>query len=258
MEVKVKSNFGLILGARALARFCSGASKTYSLGKDGCVRRECVGKTYLMKEGAMELAREVYEFGAHAGSLEGYVYQWVNMDPGYLPRWTENLMKEYRSLPDIVLAELQPGLDGTLGRAVRTITPHMGESHAVIENLKSMIKGKLPASPDDFTRVGEVHPGSYREIYEFAANAGAFEGYVYIPERADYKRLSPWAENLARQFHALPPDVRDRIQPSCDMTLGRALQSLRQFLEDEDRTMVSLKSIIKGEIPLSQKDFVKH
>ncbi|MBN1104386.1 MAG: hypothetical protein JXL84_13295 [Deltaproteobacteria bacterium] len=206
----------------------------------------------------MELAREVYDFGAHAGSLEGYVYAWTGVDPEYLPRWVENLVKEYRSLPEGVVAEIQPGLDGTLGRAVRTIAPHMGESHAVIGNLKVMIKGKLPASPDDFTRVGKVVPGSYREIYEFAANAGAFEGYVYIPERADYKRLSPWAENLARQFHTLPPDVRDRIQPSCDMTLGRALQALRRFLEDEDRTMLSLKGVIKGEIPSSHKDFVKH
>ncbi|MEW6668947.1 MAG: hypothetical protein AB1512_27370 [Thermodesulfobacteriota bacterium] len=204
----------------------------------------------------MELARELYDFGAHAGSLEGYVYAWINVDPGYLPRWTENLLKEYRSLPESVLAEIQPGLDGTLGRAVRTIEPHLGETHAVIGNLKGMIKGKLPASPDDFTRRGDIPPGSYREIYEFAANAGAFEGYVYIAERADYKRLSPWAENLARQYQALPDDVRERIQASCDMTLGRALQSLRRFLDDEDRTIVSLKSIVKGEIPSSHHDFV--
>lgn len=202
----------------------------------------------------MEFALEVYEFGAHAGSLEGYVYAWINVDTGYLPGWAENLSKEYRSLAEGVRAEIQPGVDGTLGRAVRTIMPHMGESHVVVENLKGMIKGQLPASPDDFTRIGEVRPSSYREIYEFAANAGAFEGYVYIAERADYKRLSPWAENLARQFHALPAEVRNRIRPSCEMTLGRAIQSLKPYLEDEDRTMVSLRSMVKGKTASLDKD----
>ena len=205
----------------------------------------------------MELAREVYDFGAHAGSLEGYVYAWIKWIRATCRAGQRTLRSSTGPYPESVLAEIQPGLDGTLGRAVLTITPHMGESHAVIENLKSMIKGQLPASPDDFTRVGEVRPASYRAIYEFAANAGAFEGYVYIEERPDYKKLSPWAENLARQFHAFPADVRNRIQPSCDMTLGRAIQSLRRFLEDEDRTIVSLKSIVKGKIPSSHQDFIK-
>ena len=206
----------------------------------------------------MELAREIYDFGAHAGSLEGYVYGWINADPEYLPGWSQNLVKEYQALPEKVMAEIQPALDGTLGRAVGTIVRQLGEDHVVVKNLMGMIKGKLPLSPDDFSRVGEVRPGSYRELYEFAANAGAFEGYVYIPERADYKKLSPWVENLVRQFRAFPPDVAGAIQSSCNMTLGRALQSLKRFLDDEDRMIVSLRSIIKGDIPSSPQAFVKH
>lgn len=206
----------------------------------------------------MKLSREVYEFGAHAGSLEGYVYGWINVDSQYLPGWTRNLVKEYESFPQEVLQEIQPGLDGTLGRALRTLTPHLGETHVVVENIKSMIRGTLPTSPDDFSRVGEIRPGSYRALYEFAANAGAFEGYVYIPERPDFKKLQPWVENLVRQFQALPPDVRGAIQPPCNMTLGRALQSLRRFLEEDERVIVSLKGMIKGEIPSSPGEFVKH
>ena len=193
-----------------------------------------------------------------AGSLEGYVYGWINVDPEYLPRWSENLVKEYQTLPDRVMAEIQPALDGTLGRAVGTIVPQLGEDHVVVKNLMGMIKGKPPLSPDDFSRVGEARPGSYRELYEFAANAGAFEGYVYIPERANHKNLSAWVENLVRQFRSFPPDVRGAIQSSCDMTLGRALQSLKRFLDDEDRTIVGLRSIIKGDIPSSPMAFDKH
>jgi hypothetical protein len=210
------------------------------------------------EEDSMELAREIYEFGAHAGSLEGYVYGWIKVDPEYLPGWSRNLVKEYQTLPERVVQEIQPALDGTLGRAMQTLVPHLGENHSVIENLRSIVKGKLPLHPDDFARIGEVHPGSYREIYEFAANAGAFEGYVFIPERADYKKLPTWLENLVRQYQAFAPDVRDAFQSGCNMTLGRALQSLKRFLEDEDRLIVSLKSMIKGDIPLSPKAFVMH
>jgi hypothetical protein len=206
----------------------------------------------------MELAREIYDFGAHAGSLEGYVYGWINVDPEYLPAWSQNLIKEYQALPERVTAEIQPALDGTLGRAVRTIVPRLGEDHVAVKNLMGMIKGRLPLSPDDFSRVGELRPGLFRELYEFAANAGAFEGYVFIPERADYKKLSPWVENLVRQFRAFPPDVRGAIQSSSNMTLGRALQSVKPFLDDEDRTIVSLRSMINGDIPSSPKAFVKH
>ena len=38
----------------------------------------------------------------------------------------------------------------------------------------------------------------YQKIYEFAASAGAFEGYVYRRTKAeiDIKALSNWVDNL--------------------------------------------------------------
>jgi len=206
----------------------------------------------------MKSAREIYDFGAHAGSLEGYVYGYTKVDITYLPGWAANLVKEYGLLPDDVRAEIQPGLDGTLGRAVRTLAPHLGEGHDVIGLLKKMIQGKLPDSPDDFTRLGQVQQGSYRELYEFAANAGAFEGYVYIPERPDHTKLSAWVENLVKQWWALSPEVRTDIEPSTNLTLGRAIQSLKPYLGEDDQIIVSLKSILKGKLPASADDFVRH
>ena len=206
----------------------------------------------------MKLASEIYDFGAHAGSFEGYVYGHTKVDLKYLPRWAANLVHEYRSLPDDIRAEIQPGVDGTLGRAVRTLEPHLGVDHHVIGLLKEMIQWKLPDSPDDFTRMGQVQPGSYRELYDFAANAGTFEGYVYIPENADHAKLPRWVELLVKQWRALSPEVRAAIEPSTNLTLGRALQSLKLCLDEDDGVIVSLKTILRGKLPASADDFIRH
>jgi len=206
----------------------------------------------------MKSAREIYDFGAHAGSFEGYVYGYTGVDLKYLPGWAANLVKEYGLLPDDIRSDIQPGLDGTLGRAVRTLAPHLGEDHSVVGLLKEMIRGKLPDSPDDFTRLGQVRQGSYRELYEFAANAGAFEGYVYIPERVDRTKLSGWVENLVKQWNGLSPEVRTAIEPSTSLTLGRAIQSLRSGPGEDEVIIVRLKSILRGKLPASADEFIRH
>jgi hypothetical protein len=223
-----------------------------------CGGRPCFSLPASIDEVFMKLAGEIYEFGAHAGSFEGYVYGYTRVDLAYLPGWAANLLKEYRSLPDGIRAEIQPGLDMTLGRAVRSLAPHLGENHQVLGLLEEMIQGNLPDSPDDFTRDAQVKPGSYREIYEFGAKAGAFEGYVYKAEKAACTGLLPWAENLVKKWRALPSDVRAAIEPSTGLTLGRAIQSLKSCLHEKDGVIVSLKEIVKGKLPASADDFVRH
>ncbi len=93
--------------------------------------------------------KTVYEFAAKAGSLEGYVYP-KDMDLKYLPPWTENLVNLYLSLPPDVKDEIQAGCDETLGRVIQSLLPLLGEEHDVIRKLRSLVKGKLPSSPDDF------------------------------------------------------------------------------------------------------------
>jgi len=101
----------------------------------------------------MRIYRELYDFASGAGAFEGYVYLKEAADPKYLPRWAENLAKQYQALPEEVRNEIQPLLDGTVGRAVLSLLPYLGEEHEVIRKLKSMIKGDLlPTSPDDFNR----------------------------------------------------------------------------------------------------------
>jgi hypothetical protein len=92
----------------------------------------------------------VYDFAAKAGSLEGYVYPGGKFDPKYLPQWSDNLINLYHSLPPEAREEIQGACDETLGRTIRSLLPLLGEDHEVIRKLRSLVKGKLPSSPDDF------------------------------------------------------------------------------------------------------------
>lgn len=97
----------------------------------------------------------------------------------------------------------------------------------------------------------------YKELFDFAAGAGAFEGYVYHKEVANPKYLPKWTENLAGQYRALPDDIREEIQPLIDGTLGRALLSILPYLDEDNEIIRSLRSMIKGELPTSPEDFIK-
>ena len=100
----------------------------------------------------MHLFMQLYEFSASAGALEGFVYRRPDVEAGAIEKWVENLGEAYQLLPAEVLKEIQPSLDGTLGRAVNSVRNVLGEEHALVQKLKSMVKGPLPASPDDFQR----------------------------------------------------------------------------------------------------------
>jgi len=100
----------------------------------------------------MHLYAQLYEFAASAGALEGFVYRRPDMAAATIEKWVENLGQAYPLIPAEVLKEIQPSLDGTLGRAVRSVGQVLGEKHPMVHRLKSMVKGPLPASPDDFRK----------------------------------------------------------------------------------------------------------
>ena len=100
----------------------------------------------------MGIYSELYDFAASAGAFEGYVYRNPAMDPSYLPKWSGNLLRQYKALPEEVRGEIQTMCDGTLGRAVLSLIAVLGEDDAVVGTLKEMIQGNLPASQDDFDK----------------------------------------------------------------------------------------------------------
>ncbi len=95
--------------------------------------------------------RDVYDFAAKAGALEGYVYPHP-MEASYLPVWVDHIVQGYELLPEEARADLQDLLNGTIGRAVQSLIPVLGADHEVIKKLKGILTDKLPESPDDFTR----------------------------------------------------------------------------------------------------------
>ena len=99
----------------------------------------------------------------------------------------------------------------------------------------------------------------YQQIYEFAASAGAFEGYVYRRSKSDLDThaLANWVENLVEAYHHLPADVIDECQSACNQTLGRAIKSLMAELGKDDEIISKLHKLVKGELPKNPDDFQK-
>jgi hypothetical protein len=96
------------------------------------------------REALMGIYKDVYDFAAKAGSLEGYVYPEGRADLSYLPNWTDNLVKLYGSLPREVKEDFQGSCNVTIGRSIQCLVPALGEDHEVIKKLKSMISGPIP------------------------------------------------------------------------------------------------------------------
>jgi hypothetical protein len=104
-------------------------------------------------EEAMHIYTKVYEFAASAGAFEGYVYRKEELDMEALSNWVDNLVSAYQSMPPEVLGEFQKSLDKTIGRAIRSLVPLLGEEHGTIKRLRSMVSGTLPETADDFQKV---------------------------------------------------------------------------------------------------------
>lgn len=108
-----------------------------------------------LSEGDGARIRQVYEFGASAGSLEGYLYHkpdTAHIDMNALPIWVDNLASAYQHLSPEALKALQEAIDQTLGRAIHSLLRLVGGDHPLVSKLRSMTFGPLPASADDFTK----------------------------------------------------------------------------------------------------------
>ncbi|MDP6179189.1 MAG: hypothetical protein QGG48_04785 [Desulfatiglandales bacterium] len=98
----------------------------------------------------------------------------------------------------------------------------------------------------------------YMNIYEFAASAGALEGYVYHQKNLDMNALPNWVDNLVTAYQHLPPEALIEIQSSCDRTLGRVIRSLIAVLGEDREIIGKLKSMVMaGTVPESSDDFQK-
>ena len=103
----------------------------------------------------MHIYSKIYKFAASAGAFEGYVYKKKDaeeLDMDALSVWIDNIVAAYGHLPDEAIKLFQDSCDRTLGRAISSLTPVLGEDHDFINKLKSMVKGSMPESADDFNK----------------------------------------------------------------------------------------------------------
>ena len=100
----------------------------------------------------------------------------------------------------------------------------------------------------------------YAAVYDFAASAGALEGYVYHKRDTallDTDALPVWIDNLCEAYARLPDRVREVVQPGCDQTLGRAVLSLSAILGADHPLVERLGGLVKGRMPDSPDAFDK-
>src|SRR5574340_42527 len=95
------------------------------------------------------------------------------------------------------------------------------------------------------------------QIYEFAASAGAFEGYVYRKTELETAMLSRWVDHLLAAYQLIPAEARGHFQTSLNGTLGRATASLLPVLGKDHDVVRRLKTMLTGSLPASADDFQK-
>lgn len=103
--------------------------------------------------------------------------------------------------------------------------------------------------------IGESRMHLYTKLFEFAATAGAFEGYVYGKKNINPDELSDWVRNIVGAYQHLPPDTTEKIQTSLNNTLGRAIASLTTSLGGNHELVKKLKGILTEPSAKSADDF---
>jgi len=109
----------------------------------------------------MEMYREIFEFAASVGALEGYVFKKDHLAANELDDWIHNLVKQYEEFPDEIKAHFQGSLDRTMGRAVHSLSAILGSEHEHVLSLKLLIAGDIPATSHDFNREKEEKSKKY-------------------------------------------------------------------------------------------------
>ena len=101
----------------------------------------------------MGVYSDIYEFAARAGAFEGYVYQRNDLTAHSLERWVDHLVEGYEADPCPGKERVSRPVRRNIGRAIQSLIPAIiGENNEVIKKLKGLTVGRLPSSPDDFSR----------------------------------------------------------------------------------------------------------
>ncbi len=67
-----------------------------------------------------------------------------------------------------------------------------------------------------------MEKSQYRELFLFAAKAGALEGYLF--GRREVETLDSWVENVGGKYQELPAAVRTEVDPVLVPVLKKILE----------------------------------
>ena len=84
-------------------------------------------------------SKEIFDFAAKVGCLEGYLYHKDRVDPSYLPNWIDNINNMFLKLPNSDKEEFKEEYDKILKNILSYLKEILRENDPVIIKLKSML-----------------------------------------------------------------------------------------------------------------------
>lgn len=87
----------------------------------------------------MGLDRDLFNFSAKVGCLEGYLHERKDADISTLPNWVGNIEKMYRNLPAKVRRDFLEDYKNILEKIFQSLEKISKKEDGVLTKLKSMI-----------------------------------------------------------------------------------------------------------------------
>ena len=87
----------------------------------------------------MGLNRDLFNFSAKVGCLEGYLHERKDADISTLPNWVGNIERMYRDLPAEVKRDFLEDYNNVLEKILQSSEKILKKEDGVLTKLKSMI-----------------------------------------------------------------------------------------------------------------------
>lgn len=87
----------------------------------------------------MGLYRDLFDFAAKVGCLEGYLYERHNLEPAYLPNWVENIYNMHKALTEEARGDLKPQYQTVLKKICDYCNKLLGADDPVTKRVTTML-----------------------------------------------------------------------------------------------------------------------
>ena len=87
----------------------------------------------------MTLNKDLFNFSAKVGCLEGYLHERRDANISTLPNWVGNIEKMYQNLPEEVKGDLFEDYKEILEKILRSLEKILKKEDGVLTKLKGMI-----------------------------------------------------------------------------------------------------------------------